>query len=99
MQPSVHQGNDAFRRRQAAEALAAQALGFLAEDPKRLQDFLAATGIDPGRIRVIAREPHFLASVLDHVLADEARLLVPLAAAVGIAPAEIAAARAALGGT
>jgi hypothetical protein len=99
MQPSGKRGNDAAARRAAAEALAARALGFLAADPERLGRFLALSGIDPRHIRTAAREPHFLAGVLDHVLADEAGLLVPFAAAEGIAPTEVAAARAALDGT
>lgn len=60
---------------QAAEALAIQALSFIAADPDRLGGFLAATGMGPGDIRAAAREPLFLAGVLDHVAADETLLL------------------------
>jgi hypothetical protein len=59
----------------AAEALAVQALSFIAADPERLGRFLAATGIGPGDIRAAAREPLFLAGVLDHIAADETLLL------------------------
>jgi len=97
MQPSGKRGNDAAARRAAAEALAARALGFLAADPERLGRFLALSGIDPREIRGAAREPHFLAGVLDHLLADEGGLLLPFAAGAGVKPEEIAAARAALG--
>jgi hypothetical protein len=81
----------------AAEALAIQALNYIAVDTERLGRFLALTGIGPGEIRAAAREPGFLAGVLDHVACHEA-LLVEFAADAGIDPAEIRKARAALGG-
>ena len=81
---------------EAAESLAIQALAFLAADPERLGRFLAVTGIGPEEIRAAAREPHFLAGVLDHVASDE-RLLIAFANDVGIDPAEIARAMAAMG--
>jgi hypothetical protein len=81
-----------------ATELAVQALGFLAGDSERLGGFLSQSGIDPQHIRAAAREPHFLAGVLDHVLADEAGLLIPFAAAEGIRPEDVAAARQALAG-
>ncbi|HVV61110.1 MAG TPA: DUF3572 domain-containing protein [Pseudolabrys sp.] len=82
---------------EAAEGLAVQALTFIAGDGERLGRFLAITGIGPDQIRAAAREPHFLAGVLDHVAADE-RLLTDFAAEAGIDPAEIGKAQAALGG-
>jgi len=82
--------------REAAEALAIQALSFIAEEPERLGAFLAATGIGPDAIREAARQPDFLAGVLDHMLADES-LLVAFADSAGIDPASIARARRALG--
>ncbi len=57
------------------ESLAIDALGFLAEDTERLGRFLAITGLEPATLRAAAQEPHFLASVLEHLLADEALLL------------------------
>jgi hypothetical protein len=93
MQPSGKPGNEALARRNAAEGLAARALGFLAAEPERLGRFLALSGIDPRHIRAAARERHFLAGVLDHILADEAGLLLPFAAAEGVTPQEVAAAR------
>jgi Protein of unknown function (DUF3572) len=84
-------------RHEAAEALAVAALAFLAADPKQLGGFLAATGIGPERIREAARDPHFLAGVLDHLAGDE-RLVVAFARAEGIDPGEIGRARAALAG-
>ncbi len=84
-------------RREFAETLAIQALSFIAGEPERLGRFLAISGIGPEQIRAAAREPLFLAGVLDHIASDE-RLLVAFAAEIGIDPAEIAKARAALGG-
>lgn len=94
MQPSKNK--DIYREPEAAEGLAAAALGFLAADSERLGRFLALSGIAPQAIRAAAREPHFLAGVLDHVLADEAGLLLPFAAAEGIRPEDVATARATL---
>jgi hypothetical protein len=76
---------------EAAEMLAIQALGFIAEDPERLAGFLASTGIPA------AGEPGFLAGVLEHMLGDES-LLIAFALSAGIDPAEVARARNALGG-
>jgi Protein of unknown function (DUF3572) len=81
---------------EAAESLAIQALAFLASEPERLGRFLASTGIGPEQIRVAAREPLFLAGVLDH-LASYEPLLVEFASEIGIDPAEIARAGAMLG--
>jgi hypothetical protein len=76
--------------------LAIQALTFLAEEPERLGRFLAMTGIEPAQIRAAAREPGFLAGVLEHMLGDES-LLIAFATSAGIDPAEVARARAAMG--
>jgi hypothetical protein len=81
---------------QTAEILAVQALTFIAEDDTRLASFIAATGIDPQSIRDAAREPDFLAGVLDHILADE-KLLIAFADSAGIDPAEMTRAHQALG--
>ena len=81
---------------EAAKSLAIQALAFLAADPERLGRFLAVTGIGPDEIRAAAREPHFLAGVLDHLASDEP-LLIEFANQIGIEPAEIARACAMLG--
>jgi hypothetical protein len=83
--------------REAAETLAIQALTFIAEEPERLSRFLAMSGIEAGQIRAAAREPRFLAGVLEHMLADES-LLIAFASSAGIDPAEVARARGALGG-
>ena len=82
--------------REAAEILAIQALGFIAEEPERLNAFLNATGLSVERLRESASAPGFLAGVLEHMLADES-LLLAFAASAAIDPAEVARARQALG--
>jgi len=82
---------------EVAEALAIQALTFLAEEPERLSRFLAVTGIAPDEIRAAARAPGFLTGVLEHLTADE-RLLMDFAKAASLDPAEIGKALATLGG-
>ena len=85
------------RSRIAAEELAIAALGFIAADTERLGRFLAATGIGPGDIRAAAREPLFLAGVLDHLAGNEP-LLTAFAAESGADPAGILRARDTLAG-
>ncbi|MGY6247269.1 DUF3572 domain-containing protein [Bosea thiooxidans] len=60
---------------QDAEALAVQALGFLASEPERIGPFLAATGLDPANLRAAAGEPGFLAAVLEHIGSSDSLLL------------------------
>jgi hypothetical protein len=83
--------------REAAESLAIQALNFLAQEPARLERFLALTGLDVGSIRAAAAESGFLAGVLAHLGTDE-RLLAEFAAEAGVAPAEVDRARRLLAG-
>jgi hypothetical protein len=78
--------------REAAETLAIQALTYLAGEPERLARFLASTGIGPDSLRAAAREPLFLAGVLDHLANDEA-LLTDFAAQASIDPLAIGKAR------
>lgn len=80
-----------------AESLAIQALSFLAEEPGRLSHFLAVSGISPETIRQAAREPAFLAGVLDHMASDES-LVLAFARQAGVDAGTIASARIALGG-
>jgi hypothetical protein len=81
----------------AAESLAIQALTYVACEPERLGAFLAVTGIGPDHLRAAAREPEFLAGVLNYVLASEA-MVIEFAAYAEIDPGDIARARAILGG-
>lgn len=85
------------RLSEAAEGLAIQALSFIAGDGERLGRFLAVTGIGPAEIRSAAREPGFLAGVLDYLASDE-RLVTDFAAETGNDPAAIEKARHLLGG-
>ncbi|MDO9306529.1 MAG: DUF3572 domain-containing protein, partial [Mesorhizobium sp.] len=63
------------QNRESAEALALRALGFVAADPELLPRFLAISGIDAGAIRQAAREPGFLAGVLQFIVAHEPTLM------------------------
>ena len=80
-----------------AEALAIEALGFLAADPERLEPFLSLSGLDIGNLRRAAAEPSFLVAILDHLASDES-LLLAFAANAGLDPMDIAKARQILGG-
>jgi hypothetical protein len=80
-----------------AEAIAVDALTFLAADAARLQRFLDLSGLSPASIRAAAREAGFLLGVLDYIDADE-RLLKMFADTTGINPSFVAKARVALGG-
>jgi hypothetical protein len=77
--------------------LAIQALAFIAEEPQSLSRFLDASGLSAEQIRAAAREPRFLAGVLEHMLGDE-NLLIAFAQSAGIDPADVARAASALGG-
>ncbi|MDR7038636.1 MULTISPECIES: DUF3572 domain-containing protein [Methylobacterium] len=59
----------------SAEAVAVAVLGWLAGDEERLYPFLNASGLSADNLRASARDPGFLAGVLDHVMGDEALLL------------------------
>src|SRR6478609_672590 len=78
--------------REVAEIVTVQALSFVAGDPERLGAFLAETGIGPETLRSAAADPHFLASVLDFVLRDDATVKA-FAAASELDPTTVAAAR------
>ncbi|HMN71450.1 MAG TPA: DUF3572 domain-containing protein [Rhodoblastus sp.] len=83
--------------RDEAEAIAVQAIAHIAADDDRLGRFLALTGLEPDGLRAAAREPGFLASVLDHLAGHEPDL-VAFAAEAGVAPERVAAARLVLSG-
>jgi hypothetical protein len=80
-----------------AEALAIQALTFLAEDAERISRFLAVTGLGPSSLRGAARDPRFLAGVLEYLVGNES-LLRGFAGAQGIDPAAVATAQRVLSG-
>ncbi|MBX6425837.1 MAG: DUF3572 domain-containing protein [Variibacter sp.] len=75
-------------QQQRAELLAVEALGFIAADAERLGRFLVLTGLEPATVRTAARDPAFLAAVLDHIVGDEA-LLLAFARDSGLDPGEI----------
>jgi hypothetical protein len=79
---------DSRRSRDAAEALAIQALGFVASDPELLPRFLSLTGIEAHQIRQAAGEPGFLAGVLQFIAAHEPTL-IRFAEETGTPPARI----------
>ncbi|WEX11709.1 DUF3572 domain-containing protein [Chelativorans sp. AA-79] len=78
-----------------AEAIAISALAFIASDPQLLPRFLSLTGIEADQIRQAAREPGFLAGVLQFVLAHEPTLMA-FSEANGVAPQDVDAAHKAL---
>lgn len=83
--------------RDAAEHVAVQALSFIAGDPEQLGAFLSATGIGPDKLRGAARQPEFLAGVLNFLAADE-QLLLRFAEHAGFEPVHVGAACRVLGG-
>jgi hypothetical protein len=92
----VHQNRARSLTQDVAEHVAVQALSFIAGDGERLGAFLAATGIGPDQIRAAAREPGFLAGVLDYLSTDES-LLLAFAAEAEFPPELIEKARMVLG--
>lgn len=80
-----------------AESIGLAALGFLAEEPKRIGRFLTTSGIDPGELRVRAGDADLLAALLDHILGDETLLLV-FCADKRVEPERVAPARMLLAG-
>jgi hypothetical protein len=80
-----------------AQELAVAALEFIASEPRRLARFLDMTGIALESIRAASEGSNFLAGVLDHLSDDEA-LLLAFCERAGIAPQEMARARAVFSG-
>ena len=80
-----------------AEALALQALAFLASEPERIEPFLSATGLNPANLRQSAGEPGFLTAVLDHIGSSDS-LLLEFAGNLRLNPEIVADARRVLAG-
>ena len=86
-----------YPRVDEAEAIAIEALSFMATDAQRMLRFLDACGLTPHTLRAAAAAPGFLAAVLEHFAADPA-LVETYAANAGRDPAEVARAREVLEG-
>ncbi|MCK5931257.1 MAG: DUF3572 domain-containing protein [Fulvimarina manganoxydans] len=69
----VHRTSEATR--EVAEAIAVEALGFIASDPILFDRFCGVTGLSAGEMRAAASEPGFLGGVLDFVTAHEPTLM------------------------
>lgn len=84
-------------QRDEAETLALRALAWLVGNDELLPVFLGASGAGLTDLRGRARDPVFLASVLDFLLMDDA-WVTGFAAAEHVPPESLARARAALPG-
>lgn len=78
-----------------AEAIAIEALSFLAADADHLGRFLVASGLGPQNLREAAADTGFLVGVLEFLMGDEA-ILLAFSEASRTRPTMIAAARYAL---
>lgn len=76
---------------QDADIIALQALGWVLQDKDRAERLLALTGLDPRELRSGLEDPAMLASLLGF-LANHEPDLIACAEAIGIAPANLAAA-------
>ena len=72
-----------------------EALAWTLSDPARASRLLDLTGLDPAGLRARAGEPSLLAATIGFLESYEPDLIA-CAEAVGVAPAELVAARAAL---
>ena len=84
-------------KREAAETVGVQALGWLAGNDELLPVFLGSTGASLDDLRAGAGDPDFLGSVLDFVMMDDA-WVVAFCDASGLPYAAPMQARAALPG-
>jgi Protein of unknown function (DUF3572) len=62
-------------RPESAEITALQALGWLVSQPDLLGAFLNASGAGQGDLAGLARDPVFLAALVDFLLEDDARIM------------------------
>lgn len=86
-----------MNRQETAEITALQALGWLVSQPEELGGFLNATGASPSDLAQSARDPRFLAALIDYLLETDARVLA-CAADLGLPPTALAEARTGLPG-
>ena len=80
-----------------AQILAIRALGWLAGEEEIWLAFLAQSGADAGQVRAGAAQPAVQRAVLDHVLREDDWVRA-CAAALGVAPEQVAMAAAVLDG-
>ncbi len=64
-----------------ADAMALQVFGWLLDDPALRDAFLSETGVSPSDLPQLLKTGHFLAAVMDFLLADDRRVLDFCAAA------------------
>lgn len=83
--------------RERAEALALQALGWLAAHEELMPVFMGSTGLTENDMRTRADDPDLLAAVLDFLLMDDAWVMA-FCDDMNLAYSRVAAARAALPG-
>ncbi len=62
-------------RQESAETTALQALGWLVSQPDALGLFLNASGAAPGDLAGLARDPQFLAALVDFLLETDERVI------------------------
>ncbi|MFZ9198778.1 MAG: DUF3572 domain-containing protein [Paracoccaceae bacterium] len=64
-----------MNQQEGAETVALQALGWLLSQPEDLGGFLSASGAAPGDLAHLARDPVFLAALVDYLLETDDRVL------------------------
>lgn len=64
-----------MNRQETAEITALQALGWLVGQPEELGGFLNTSGASPADLGGLARDPHFLAALVDYLLETDDRVL------------------------
>lgn len=84
-------------QREAAETVALQALTWLLSQSDELDGFLNASGAAPGDLAGLARDPTFLAALVDYLLETDARVLA-CTGALGLPPEALGTARQGLPG-
>ena len=85
-------GPYSIRSEEESSTLALQAVAWVLSDQARAERMLALTGLDPQSLRDHLTRPATLRALLDFVL-DYEPDLIACSAAIGVEPAEIAAAR------
>ncbi len=78
-----------------SQTIALMAIGWIVSDGERADRFLSMTGIDPDDLRARLTDPTVLAAALGFLCGFEPDLMA-CADAIGVAPADIAAAERAL---